>query len=108
MSYAELAQSYLDKYQISICPRETCRCWGRTHAHGSLFVDPERRKVCKITLPQQRSTLFDFLHEVGHIVHPQGGYKGDGDKNYAKTRALAEFNATQWVTEAFRENGVPV
>jgi len=59
-------------------------------------------------IPHRRSTLFDFLHEVGHIVHPQGGYKGDGDKNYAETRALAEFNATQWAIEAFKTEGIPV
>src|SRR3990172_3732136 len=106
--YTELAWKYLHKYEIFLCGRDICTCWSRPHAHGSLFVEPSKRKICKLDIPQRRSTLFDLFHEIGHIVHPQGGYKGDGDKNYAKTRALAEFNATQWAVETFRAEGLAV
>lgn len=99
-TYQQVGQSLLDKYSITLCPRSVCTCWGRPHAH------PESRKICKMDLPKGRSSLFEFLHEVGHIVHPQGGYKGD--RNPAKTRALAEYNATQWAITEMRALGYPV
>lgn len=64
----------------------------------------DRRVECPE--PRGYKSFFTFLHEVGHIVHPQGGYQGSG--NPAKTRALAEYNATVWAKEKLRELGLPV
>lgn len=91
--YQQLGQDYLDKYKITLCPRTVCTCWSRTHAHV------KERKICKIDLPKSRVALFDFLHEVGHIVAEKANYTSN------VPRALAEYNATQWgITEMQRSN----
>jgi len=104
MNYPELGKSYLARYQIDLDVNSTC--WGRTHSHGSIFSSKQLKRICKCELPKTRISLLTFLHEVGHIVHPQGGYKGTKDGNAAKTRGLAEYNATQWALEEMRKNGV--
>jgi hypothetical protein len=107
MNYPRWGQLYLDEFDIKLYPNS--ECWGRTHAHGYIGNPDSEKKICKMALPKTRLSLFDFLHEVGHIVHPQGGYAGSKDGNPAKTRALAEYNATQWaIKEMQRRIGVAV
>lgn len=64
----------------------------------------ERRLEC--TEPRGYKSFFTFLHECGHILHPQGGYAGS--MNAAKTRGLAEYNATLWAKAKLKELGLPV
>lgn len=53
-------------------------------------------------LPKSRTSLFDFLHEVGHIVAEKANY----GKGYP--RALAEYNATQWGITEMRTRSIVV
>ncbi len=95
MDYKAIGQSYVDRYNIILCPRETCTCWSRPHAH------PKERKICKMPLPTGRKSLFSFLHEVGHIVHPRGGIKKE-------LRAVEEYYATCYAKEEIRKHGISV
>lgn len=95
MDYQTIGQQYLEEHSIEYCPREVCKCWSRPHAH------PKERKICKIPLPTGRKSLFDFLHEVGHIVHPRAGIKKE-------LRAVEEYYATYYAKCEMRKLGVAV
>ena len=103
MNYQQWGKLYLDEFDIKLCPRNQCTCWDRPHSHGRIGDNSEERKICKMDLPKTRLSLFDFLHEVGHIV----AEKADYGKGYP--RSLAEYNATQWaIKEMQRRIGVAV
>lgn len=89
--YEAIGQSYLDNYNITL--NVNSDCWKRPHAHA------DTRTICKMPLPRGRRSLFDFLHEVGHIVHPLGA-KG--------LRAQVEHYATTWAIAEMRKLGIPV
>lgn len=95
MDYQAITDSYLSKFNIRYCPKEVCKCWERPHAH------PSERLICKIPLPKTRFSLFEFLHEVGHIVHPKGGILDD-------VQVIEEYYATLYAKQEMRKLGIPV
>ena len=68
----------------------------RDHAHC------KERKICLSAVPRGFPSFFTAMHEIGHIVHPQGNY------GVAKTRAVAEHNATEWAKQECRRLGVRI
>lgn len=97
--WQEMGMIALDKHEVILKPDSLC--WSRPHAHT------DERTVCKLELPKGRVSLFTLLHEIGHIVHPRGNYRGSGSQS-ASTRAEAEYNATQWAIAEMRAMGVSV
>ena len=52
--------------------------------------------------PRGYKSFFTFLHECGHILEPNADY------STARTRALAEYRATEWAKRKLRELGLPI
>jgi hypothetical protein len=97
MVYQEIGKLYLKVYKIKHCPADKCDCWERPHAH----TEADDRKICKMPLPKGRYSLFEWLHEVGHIEHPRGGRK----REY---RSVEEFYATQYAKQEMKNLGIPI
>lgn len=90
MTYIQIQNEVISKYRIEIC--ENSSCWGRTHAHV------RERRVCKWKQANSLSSLFELLHEVGHI---------ETTKSFMR-RAESEYYATVWALEQCELYGVTV
>jgi hypothetical protein len=90
-AFQQTGLDLLKEYSIILNPESVC--WSRVHAH------PTTRTICKMELPKSRVSLFELLHEIGHIVDANGA-KG--------TRAEEEAHATQWAIDKMRELGYSV
>lgn len=58
----------------------------------------KERKVCKHHIKESYKSLFDLLHEIGHIETDKSGMK----------RAEQESEATLWAIQQIRKIGLPV
>lgn len=95
------------KHGIKMCFRCNCRAGdyelGHSRAHAHCHKNDSRKNtICLARSPKTFVSFFTTLHEIGHCVHPQGCY------GVAKTRALAEHNATEWAKNVCRELNVPL
>lgn len=88
--YLELANKIASEYDIKTNYRP-CRGYANV-----------KERVIDCTEPRGYKSFFTFLHEVGHIVEPKANYQ------QAKTRALAEYLATEWAIRKLRELDMPV
>lgn len=71
----------------------------RSHSRG--FAVPDQRTIHYSKKCMTRSTLYGFLHEIGHIV------MGHGKKNPLRSHQK-EFQAEQYARRSFREYGITV
>lgn len=92
------------QHGIVVCFRCSCTTGSyelghsRAHAH----CREGKRKICLAAVPRGYVSFFTALHEIGHIVHPQGNYSS------SYPRALAEHNATEWAKTEMRRLGLPL
>jgi hypothetical protein len=90
------------QHGIEVCFRCTCTAKAYETGHSRAHAHVKERKICLAAVPRGFTSFFTALHEIGHVVHPQGGYSS------SYPRALAEHNATEWAKERCRELGVPL
>jgi hypothetical protein len=87
---------------IEVCFRCGCRGAGYDMCHSRAHAHVEEKKICLAAVPKGYISFFTALHEIGHIVAPEGSYKN------ASCRALAEHNATEWAKNEMRKLGLPL
>ena len=90
MKLSEVQADVIQKYGITINEHSTCRC--RMHAHI------KTRTVCKWHPTNSLKATFDLMHEIGHIETTKGDMR----------RCEAEYYATAWAIERFKEYGLEV
>lgn len=90
MTYIEIQNEVIAKYNIDICENSTCR--QRTHAHV------KERRICKWRRANSIQSLFTLFHEIGHI---------ECHKSVMR-RAEDEFYATEWALAQCKNYGVKV
>jgi Zn-dependent peptidase ImmA (M78 family) len=86
MTYLEIQNEVIKKYQIVIVENSTCK--SRTHAH----CDGTRR-ICKWKQANSLQSTFTLLHEIGHIM----------TKTSKMRRCESEYYATIWALEKCKE-----
>ena len=91
MKYIDIQKEVISKYKIVIVENSTCR--SRMHAH----CDGTRR-ICKWSPKNSIISTFDLLHEIGHIMTTTSKMR----------RVEAEYYATIWAMERFKEYGLEV
>lgn len=91
MNYIDIQKEVISKYKIVIVENSTCR--SRMHAH----CDGTRR-ICKWSPKNSIVSTFDLLHEIGHIMTTTSKMR----------RVEAEYYATIWAIERFKEYGLEV
>ena len=91
MNYTELQKSLIEKYRIVYDPESIC--WERCHAH----IDGSRR-ICKHHIKESYNSLYELLHEIGHIESNTRSMK----------RAEEESEATFWCHRQLKELGLPI
>lgn len=89
--YKELSEQMISKFNINIVQQSTC--WSRMHAH----CDGTRR-ICKWIPAESYRSLYDLLHEIGHIETNKAGMK----------RCEQESEATLWANAHIKELGLPL
>lgn len=90
MSYIDIQNEVIQKYRITICTDSNC--WKRMHAHI------RERRICKWKQTNSAVATFDLFHEIGHIETTKASMR----------RAEAEYYATMWAIDKFREYGLEV
>ena len=88
MTYIEIQQDVIRRYNINIC--QDSKCWRRMHAHV------KERKICKWYPKASIAATFDLLHEIGHIETTTSKMR----------RCESEFFATVWAIERAHEYGI--
>lgn len=68
MDYKEIVEAELQAHDIALCPG--CNIYG-SHTRGR--ADSETRIIHLSASFATRTTLYRFLHEVGHLVKDQNG-----------------------------------
>ena len=93
MTYTEIQNEIINKYNIDICDGSKCQNdWRRTHAHV------KERRVCKWKQSNSIVSTFTLLHEVGHIETTTNKMR----------RCEAEYYATVWAIEKCKEYGIKI
>lgn len=95
-AYQEIVEGELAANNIEIC--RSC-CSRQSHDRG--FADPDKRVIHYSAGMATRSTLYGFLHEVGHIV------KGHGKASKLR-RYQREQEAEDYARDSFRVYGLAV
>lgn len=87
--FIELENYFIDKYKIDLCDGTKCKDgdWGRTHAH------PKQRRVCKWKQTNSVESLFELLHEIGHIEASTSNMRRAEDEFCATLFAIGQLNA---------------
>lgn len=102
MEYEQKAYDLALMYGIEICFKCKCRGAGYEMGHSRAHAHTREMKVCLDAVPRGYRSFFTFLHELGHCLAPHGSYYN------AKTRAVAEHNATEWAKVEMRKLGLPL
>lgn len=93
MSYTDIQNKVIQRYQIDLCDGEKCQNdWHRTHAHI------KERRVCKWKCANSIQSTFALFHEIGHIETTKSNMR----------RAEAEYHATIWAMIKCEEYGLTV
>lgn len=96
IDYADIVAGELALHDIRLCGG--CEEFSNSHNRG--FAVPDERVIHYSAQMRTRSTLWGFLHEVGHIVRGHG--KATKLKRYER-----EQEAEDYAREAFRAYGIP-
>lgn len=102
MEYGHIAGVIAQQHGIVMCYRCTCTTGTYELGHSRAHAHTKEKKICLAVPPKTFKSFFTVMHEIGHCVHPQGAY------GVAKTRALAEHNATEWAKKVCRELKIPL
>lgn len=92
IDYIALQNETIKKYNAVIVPDS--KCWSRMHAH----CKDGSRRICKWKQANSYSSLFDLLHEIGHLETFTTALK----------RCEEESQATQWAIKRLKETGLPI
>lgn len=95
MDYQEIIRAELITHDITVC--ESCELYN-SHSRG--FAIPDNRTIHYKAKGLTRSTLYGFLHEIGHIV--MGHVKNCGLRRYER-----EAQAEKYARDSFRDYGIP-
>ncbi len=90
--YLELENKAIQDFKAVIVVDS--KCWSRMHAHCS---DGSRR-ICKWKPKESYISLFELLHEIGHLETDKKGMK----------RAEQESEATKWQLAKMKECNLPI
>lgn len=88
--YIDIQNEVIQKYRIKINTDSQCR--RRMHCHV------KQRMICKWKQVNSIQCTFDLFHEIGHAETTKAGMR----------RAEAEYYATIWAIERFKEYGLEV
>lgn len=102
MDYGHVAGVIAQQHGVTMCYRCTCTAKKYETGHSRAHAHCKERKICLAVPPRTFKSFFTVMHEIGHIAHPQGSY------GKAKTRALAEHNATEWAKDVCRKLHIPL
>src|SRR3990167_379154 len=100
MEYEQMFGDAVMHHGIEVCFRCKCRGAGYEMGHSRAHAHVKEKKICLASVPRGFPSFFTAMHEIGHIVHPQGDYSS------SYPRALAEHNATEWAKDKCRALGV--
>lgn len=80
--YVEIEKEVVKRYNVELCDGSLCSDgdWSRMHAHV------KKRRICKFKFKNSIQTLFDLMHEIGHLETTKSGMR----------RCEEEFLATRW------------
>lgn len=92
MNYIEIQNHTIKQFNVTIVENSTC--WSRMHAH----CNDGSRRICKWDQVNSYKSLWDLLHEIGHLETLKNGM----------TRAEEETEAVRWTINYLRENGLKV
>lgn len=93
MKYIDIQNEIIQKYRIDLCDGTKCKNdWRRTHAHV------KQRRICKWKQVNSIDATFTLCHEIGHIETTKSKMR----------RSEAEYYATIWAIELFKEYGLTV
>jgi hypothetical protein len=92
IDYIALQNEAIKKFNAVIV--QNSECWSRMHAH----CKDNSRRICKWKQVNSYSSLFDLLHEIGHLE----------TWNTALKRCESESQATKWAIERLKEFGLPI
>lgn len=95
MDYQEIIKAELLAHDITVC----AGC-DNYHSHSRGFAIPDKREIHYNAKGSTRSTLYGFLHEIGHIVMGHG-------KQCPLRRYEREAQAEQYARDSFRDYGIP-
>ena len=90
MTLREIQEAVVKEYNITLNENSTCR--RRMHAHV------KQRMVCKWHPKSPLEATFELFHEIGHIETTTSSMR----------RCEAEYHATVWAMDRFREYGLTV
>lgn len=102
INYHQEIVNLSQEHRIAVCYSCKCRGAGYEMGHSRAHAHCKIRTICLSAVPRGYVSFFTALHEIGHIVHPQGNYSS------SYPRALSEHNATEWAKQELRKLGVPV
>ena len=89
--YKEIEEQEIKRWSVVINTNSTC--WMRTHAHMD-----KSRMICKWEVRESYRSLFDLLHEIGHIETNRS----------SMLRCEQESEATRWAVNRLKELGFPI
>ena len=92
IDYIALQNEAIKRYNAVIV--QNSECWSRMHAH----CKDGSRRICKWKQANSYSSLFDLLHEIGHLETWTTALK----------RCESESLATKWAIERLKEMGLPI
>lgn len=92
MTYTEIQNEVVKKYQIDLCDGTKCKDgdWSRTHAHV------KTRRICKWKQANSVQSTFTLFHEIGHIETTKANMR----------RAEEEYHATVWAINECKKYGI--
>lgn len=91
--YKEFCDYIITSYNIELCNGTLCdNDWSRMHAHV------KERRICKWVFKNSIQSVFDLLHEVGHIETTKSKMR----------RCESEYYATQWALDKAKELGLNI
>ena len=92
IDYIALQNKVISDFNVVIVPNSDC--WSRMHAH----CKDGSRRICKWKQANSYSSLFDLLHETGHLETWTTTLK----------RCESESLATKWAINKLRKLGLPI
>ena len=102
IEYQQMFGDLVMHHGLEVCFGCTCTTGTYELGHSRAHAHVKEKKICLAAVPKGYPSFFAALHEIGHIVHPQGSYSS------SYPRSLAEHNATDWAKKKLRELGIPV
>lgn len=96
MENQEIIKAELIAHDVKVC--QGC---DRYHSHSRGFAVPDERTIHYSAKGSTRSTLYGFLHEIGHII------KGHGKASKLR-RYEREAEAEDYARKSLADYGIPV